>query len=412
MKVILTGITSFRNHGVEALVTTIIEQLRKRLPDPQFLVLDRGAEYDQSRLQASDVRFAVDLTAKPYYSSRLRKVILSLSNTVGALAPDFQSLLKEFQDADLVVATGGDVFASEYGHQSLLGHLAPLRAALALKKPIFFAAHSIGPFKTAQDRNAFMEVAVKATGISVREGRSYEYLIQELKLPKSLVTLTADPAFLLTKPGDAWLGRVRPFFGVPTVRPLVALNPSQAICNWMQTDDGQHLRVWCEVVRLILDELGASVILIPHVQELSPKNDDRVLCTAIMREFSFDPRVQIAGADYTASEFKGIISQCDMVVSERMHACIAGLSSGICTVAIGYSVKAEGILQDLFEPEMVRNGLLVPITSFLDERIALDTTRKAWAMRHQIHDRLKEVLPGIKARSAMTFDLIARAMGA
>lgn len=412
MKTIITGVTSFRNHGVEALVTTILEQLRQRLPSPEFLVLDRVPEYDASRVSSPDVRFALDLTFKPSISSRARAMLLKLSDQVKALAPDYQAVLAEFESADLVVATGGDVFASEYGHRSLQSHLAPLKVALGVGKPIFFAAQSIGPFKTEVDRNAFLEVARSADGISVREGKSFEYLTKELDLPSSLVTLTADPAFLLTKPAPERLAKLRAYHGFSNDRPVVALTPSQAICNWMNSDYARHFDVWCAVVELILNELGAGIILVPHVQELSPKNDDRVLATELVRHFNFDPRIQLAGGDYTANEFKGIISQCDMVVSERMHSCIAGLSSAICTVAVGYSVKAEGILCDLFDPAQVKGGLLLPIKDFLDRDTACEKVRNAWKMRSAVSTRLRKSLPEVQRRAALTFDLIADRMGA
>ncbi len=411
MKTIISGVTSFRNHGVEALVTTIIEQLRIRLPSPEFLVLDRNPEYDASRIIAKDVRFAQDLTPKPQVSTRLRAMVLKLSNQVKALARDYQAALDEFESADLLVTTGGDVFASEYGHRSLLTHLAPLKVAREFGKPFFFAAHSIGPFKNSADREAFLEVARSAAGISLREGRSYDYVTKELGLPTSLVTLTADPAFLLSKPDPSLQTPVRRYFGFGPDRPVIALTPSQAICNWMNSDYDQHFRVWCAVIEMLLKELDAGLVLVPHVQETSPKNDDRVLATELLRHFRFDPRLQLAGADYTAGEYKGIISQCDMVVSERMHSCIAGLSSGICTVAIGYSVKAEGILCDLFDPAQVNGGLLLPIKDFLEVEVACLKVRQAWQMRDAVRSRLKAALPDVQRRAGLTFDLIAQKMG-
>jgi colanic acid/amylovoran biosynthesis protein len=277
-----------------------------------------------------------------------------------------------------------------------------------LGKPVFLAAHSIGPFKDSTDRDAFLRVATKTAGISVRERMSYNYLTEELQLGAKLVTHTADPAFLLHKPPSERLEHFRTHYQFKSGRPLIALTPSQAICNWMNSDYNRHFRVWCAVVAGLLRELDPQIILIPHVQEISPKNDDRVLATEILRHFNFDPRLQLAGGDYSASEFKGLISLCDLVVSERMHACIAGLSSEVCTVAIGYSVKAEGILCDLFDPSQVKDGLLLSLQDFLDETRACERVLRAWNMREAVQQRLRQSLSGVKRRAGLTYDLIGQ----
>jgi colanic acid/amylovoran biosynthesis protein len=406
-KIVFTGITSFRNHGVEALVVSAIAQLRERLPKATFTVLDREPEFDNSRVAAGEIRFTQDYTIRPLYANKLRN---TLTRVVPSLDKYAAAARAEIESATAVIASGGDVFASEYGHRSLLTHLQPLKIARKNSVPFFFAAHSIGPFKNDEDRKAFLDVAKDSAGITVREAKSYEYLTKQLGLPTSLVTLTADAAFLLSKPEPARLAKLRAYHGFTGARPVIALTPSQAICNWMNSNYDLHFKVWCAVVDMLLRELDAGIIFIPHVQETSPKNDDRVLATAIVRHFNFDPRLQIAGGDYSASEFKGIISQCDMVVAERMHACIAGLSSAVCTVAIGYSVKAEGILSDLFDLEQLQNGLLLPIKDFLDEKIACEKVRRAWQIRDAVKTQLQAKLPEVQQRAGKTFDLIAAAL--
>ena len=54
---LLTGITSVRNRGVEALVATIATELRRRRPDVPIAVLGRGSDQDVPRLDALGVRF-------------------------------------------------------------------------------------------------------------------------------------------------------------------------------------------------------------------------------------------------------------------------------------------------------------------------------------------------------------------
>ena len=87
--IVLTGVTSFRNHGVEALVTTTLHELRQQLPRAQFLVLDRMPEFDASRLKSPDVKFKLDETVRPLYSSRLRRTLLQLSDHVEALGREY-----------------------------------------------------------------------------------------------------------------------------------------------------------------------------------------------------------------------------------------------------------------------------------------------------------------------------------
>ena len=367
-------------------------------------------EYDSSRITAPDVKFSYDHTARPLYSSKARRVLVNLSNYVEKVDGNYQKTLRSLRAASAVVASGGDVFCSEYGHISLLSHLRPLDLAAEAGIPFFIHAQSIGPFKNKPDSNAFVKTARRATAITVRERMTYDYLTTGLGLSGDLVTHTADPAFLLARPDESIQARYREFFRLNEGRPTVALSTSQAICNWLNSDYTQHFQAWCEVVRMLLDEMKANIVFIPHVQEISVKNDDRILATELLRHFNHDPRLHLAGADYTASEYKGIISQCDLVVAERMHAAIAGLSSAVCTVPIGYSIKAEGILTDLFAKDLVRDTLLIPLKDFLDPKVSCGRIRQAWAMRKDIKSQLEMRLPEVRRRSALSFEVIANAI--
>lgn len=403
MKIVITGITSFRNRGVEALVTTTLDQFRQRLPGARYLVLDRMPEFDASRMKSEDLTFKLDETVRPLYASRLRRAVLQLSGHVEALGREYQATLRDVQSASAVIASGGDVFGSEYGHPSLLSHLAPLRIARQAGVPFFLHAQSIGPFKHEADARAFVSVARDAAQLTVRERLTYDYVTRELGFPGDRVTLTADPAFLLTPTEAPW----REHFHGNRGHPLVALSTSQAICNWMGADYAAHFRAWCDLIEWLRRELDAHLVFIPHVQELSARNDDRILATELVRQFRFDPHLQIAGGDFSASDFKGIISQCDLVVAERMHAAIAGLSSGVPTVVIGYSVKGEGILTDLLGAETVRRSVLIPLKDFLEGRSAPQRLAQTWADRADLRTRIEARLPDTRRRASLGFDLIA-----
>jgi len=292
----------------------------------------------------------------------------------------------------------------------LLSHLRPLELAKQFGLPYFFHAQSIGPFQTDPDRNAFLKVARGAAAITVRERLSYDYVTKELGLPTSQVTHTAAPAFLLPVPDPDRLLQMRAYYGIGPGRPTVALSTSQAICNWTNSNYEQHFVTWCRVIEWLRRTLDAHVLLIPHVQEISVKNDDRILATELVRQFQFDPHLRLAGGDFSASEFKGLISQCDLVIAERMHAALAGLSSAIPTVAVGYSIKAEGILLDLLDRRTVKESVLISLPEFLEPKPAIARIERAWSSRAALSTQLKQALPDARVRAAKNFDLIAQAL--
>ena len=407
-KIVITGITSFRNHGVEALVVSTIAQLRERIPGAEFTVLDRAPDYDASRMRECDVKFVHDYSIRPLYAGKLRRM---LTTAVPGLDREAQRAIHELRDAACVVASGGDVFCSEYGHRSLLSHLQPLKIARAANVPFVVHAQSIGPFTNEADRSAFVDVARDAAAVTVRETASFRYVTEDLRLPGDRCHLVADPAFLLGQPdreeGDALFAHHRAGEG----RPTVALSTSNAICHWMGSDGDRHLETWLEIVRWLRSELDANVILIPHVQETSARNDDRVLATIIMRRLGYDPGVRLAGGDLSAGDFKAIVSRCDFVVAERMHAAIAGLSTGVPTLVIGYSIKAEGILTDLLGATLMGSSALISIKDFIAPGAGVARVQTAWAARESLAGALQSSLPVARQRSKAAYDAILQCIG-
>ncbi|OCQ98935.1 polysaccharide pyruvyl transferase [Nostoc sp. MBR 210] len=406
MKAVITGITGLRNRGVEAMVITTIEQLRQRQPNLAMSILTETLDYDEVRLQQYNVDLISDGSLRPLH--KLQRWRNNLSQFYKPIAPAYKDMLRLLDGASVAIASGGDIFSSDYGVNFLKRQLQPLEYALDAGVPVVFLAQSIGPFKTQAEAEIWLNVARRSKLVTVREGFSYKYVTKDLGLSLDIVKHTADPAFLLPPAPPEIVANLRKLYNINPDRPLVALGISQGICRYTRTDYEQHIKVWSQVIKMILDEFGAQVILIPHVHDYRPHNDDRILAGQLQRLFNFDPRVQLAGAEHTASEFKGLISTCDLVVSERMHAAIAGLSSGVCTLPIGYSVKAEGIMTDLLGAEMVHQGLLISAQQFLDIDIACNTIRSAWQQRQQVSAHLNSVLPEIKQRTATNFDFIAQ----
>ncbi|MCF4967606.1 polysaccharide pyruvyl transferase family protein, partial [Nostoc sp. CMAA1605] len=321
------------------------------------------------------------------------------------LSLGYQSNLQEIRNASIVIASGGDVFSSDYS--ALDRHLYPLELALDAGVAVVFLAQSIGPFKTQKEADKWLEVARRCQLVSVREELSYKYVTKDLGLDAALVKHTADPAFLLQPPSSEVVAKMLSNYGIEIDRPKIAIAPSQAICRYAVQDYEKHIQVWTEVVKMMVNEFQAQVLIIPHVQEINANNDDRIFATQLLQELQYNSQVHLAGADHSAAEFKGLIAACDMIVAERMHPAIAGLSSGVCTMPVGYSVKAEGIMADLLGSTTLHHELLISIQKFLNVDLACEAVANAWKQRHEVSHHLQQVLPSAKQAAAANFDMIS-----
>ncbi len=380
-------------------MTTTIREMRLRSPDRPIQVLTRRPAFDGPILEP----FGVQVLHHPSGNGgpkRVSRVGRLLRRSAPPPSAEWLPVVEAVSEAALVVASGGDIFSSDYGGP--MRQLRPLRAALDAGVPVVFLAQSIGPFRSAKEAQAWTSVARRSALITVRERISYDYVTQRLGLPAKLVELTADPAFLLPAAASEPPG-ARPKDSVPT-QPLVTVAVSGGISRFGGVDAAGHLESLEGVVRTALDTLGARVLLVAHVQDDAERNDDRIAARAVYERFERDPRITMAG-DLGAAELKGLIAGSDLLIAERMHAAIAGLSSGVCTVTIGYSIKAEGIMRAVLG-ENVAEPLILSVERFIEPGVAERIVSEAWQMRPAVEERLRLRLPGIQRLAGRNFDLI------
>lgn len=409
MRFVITNLGGFHNRGVEAFVLPTIEHIRKRDPHGEIAVLSPVAPYDRLRLSDGEARVVQNDFAVGAGSRRVRRLRRTAAKLLGRRpTSDFNTANRLIQSASAVLAMGGDVFSSDYAN--LGTHLLPLQYACAQHTPVVFLAHSIGPFATPQEAEAWFDVSQRSLLITARESLTYAYLTDELGLPSELVHLTADPAFLLLPAPPPTVRAMLTFYGLADGDPLVALAPSESFASYIGIPRSQHLQVWRQVIDALLRIDGLHLLLIPHVQNRQAGSDDRLIATDLLRAFEFSPRMHLAGADHTASEFKGLIGACRVLVAERMHAAIAGLSSGVCTVVFGYSVKARGILKDLLGSQALEEGLLIPSDDIAAGIDAPALISNAWDSKDAVSDRLAQSLPEIRGRAIRNYDLLMSAL--
>jgi len=393
---------------VEALVVSALEGIRAIDVGAEFLLLTDDPAYDRRVLGSDGIQIVAN--SDGFFTPTRFGTRQWLRAHIGDRARKERAIQHAIRSADLVLVSGGDIFGSEYGLPGLRRQLAILDLALSFGKKVVFLGHSIGPFKTSEELEAWAAVAARASLITLRESLSYEYVRKHLGAASARVEHTADVAFML-KPAEDCQALIKSL-GLPSGRPVVACSISAGIVNFVsgEAKAEQHLASWLTCIAHVVEKLGAAVLLVPHVQE--SWHDDRLIMTRILRGLppAVAEFVRFAGGDLRAGEYKALIGRCDFVIAERMHAAIAGLSSGVPTVVVGYSVKGRGILRDVMGDDSATDELLLGVTEFCQPDRAVAHVNSGWEKRAATRTLLLAAQPRLAAAARKNFTMLLEAI--
>ncbi|MER6086792.1 polysaccharide pyruvyl transferase family protein [Streptomyces bluensis] len=393
--VLITGITSCESRGVEALARTITEQLNSEGGN-RVTVLTQTPALDTEALAPTGARCVAD----PFVVSRSWQQMRP-QESPAELTARSEHLLA---DADLVIATGGDLHTSDYGVST--PYLRALTAAQQRDIPTAMIGQSVGPFDDPADAEAWLMVAARCDLLTVRESVSHRYLVGKLGLPEHRVQLSSDPAFLLPTVTDERTSAVlRPLRLTPEDQ-YICLVPSQGITRYSALEEKQHAAALTRLATALVHTRKMPVVLVPHCHDSRPHNDDRILAARIA-EAAGTPQVMALPGALTASDYKGVLSRAELVISERLHAAIGALSGGVSAIAIGHSHKFNGVLSETYGDTVDVNDIHADVRAFAQDNAVIDRIVRdtdATVLRTTLQQRL----PLITARARSDFAQINR----
>lgn len=399
-RIVITCLNPFENRGVEALGISVVQGLIDQFDDPHITVLTNEPELTRKSLPQDCVHFVADDATGPANSitdleAMYRRAKRALRRDIlGKVRPTE----KVFAEADIVLISGGDTFSSTY--QTAERYLWQLEYPIKLGVPVMFLASSIGIFDTPEEEQRF-SARGKKCHFTVREPITRDYLSATLGIDPARVTMTTDPAFLLKPSGPEILTR----YGLEP-KTYATCVTSRGIAGFKGISNDDHVSAWINAINALLEKVG-KVVLVPHVQTAhSPSENDLFLAQEIAAKME-DPRVVVMDdTSHSSQDFKAVLGGAVFNVAERTHGAIGGMSMGVPTLSIGYSIKAEGILRQLVPDDALFAKCLVPVTDFLPDNSAA-VTMAAWDCKDEMALSLAQTLPGAKERSAQNYQIAA-----
>ena len=379
-KILQTGTYNSCNKGDAAMEIATSLELEQRgysvlisTPEPNIDANTYGKKNIVKASRRQVVHGALNLVRASLYWLTQKRIVLQND-------PELIATL----EADLVVDLSGDMITEDYGVAVALSHFHPLLLARLLNTPYALLAQSIGPF--VKTKWLAKRVIRNAVLVTAREKITNENLA---KIGLKAVPVTADTAFLLDpEPFND------PYQGTGKMRIGISLSE---LARKTHNKTGRDIVDDLVTVFFELSCLHSIEILgIPHVTGPTSDKDDSL----ILNELSDRGLSMTVLGDLSPGALKTAVSSCDVHIGARMHSNIAALSSSTPVIALSYSHKTAGIMQ-----EFDLNDLVLNLGHF-DSHDLKTLLSHAIASKEQISQTISQRLEATIQRSYSNFDLI------
>lgn len=363
------------NHGCEALVRTTTSIVRKNL-DSEVVLWSFG--------KSEDIKYGIDKVADRVLATEemnhknlffifayIRQMFLKKDGAMNDL------FLKKLFKNSVALSIGGDNYC--YPWSAKQGSELDRKIRKWCKKNVLWGC-------SIDEKSLTDEVKEDLKGfdlITVRESLSYE-LIKKIN-PNTIKV--SDPAFLLEKKE---LPLPKGFIENNTV----GINISPLI-NDYESGESIAYQNYIQLLEYIIQETDMNICLIPHV--VWEYNNDFIPINALYEKFKSTDRIIKLG-DHSCEELKGYISRCRFFIGARTHATIAAYSTFVPTLVVGYSIKSQGIAQDLFGSY---DNYVISVQDMSSKYDLCKAFLYIMENEKQIRENLKNVIPEYKKNTQL-----------
>lgn len=365
-KILLYGYGGAYNHGAEAILRSSIPVFRSA-GVPIYLVThfpEQDREFGIDRL--ADRLIPADFSFVPQ-----ERAAKGFEEKEKIAAEIYRSALSEIDGETICIGIGGDNYCYPNWHrQSLFHHTAKQRGAVSI-----LWGCSVQPEMMDQ---RMADIFRQHDRIYARESLTAAAL---RGAGAERVFLLPDSAFLLEPeyvPGYDELNHVCAI----NLSPLMLRRSPYLICDFV------------EAARFLIKQ-GNRLLFLPHV--CMPADNDQEALEALAQRLFPEEQACIVWCPkgFNAAQRKYLISRCRMLLCCRTHASIAGYSSGVPTLVVGYSVKSSGIGTDLQMADWV-----IPVEE--RERLS-EKVSGLWSRLDDIRDKLRAACEEVKGRYSDAF---------
>lgn len=354
----IIGATFTGNLGGEAMLSTVIRELRAARPDARFVVFSYYPRSDRARGRQEAVTV---FSATP---ARVCLVLFPCSLLFRALrctgwkwiGKFFPNSVTELARSRVLLDLAGVSFVD--GREKFLPYnVLTILTAMILGTPVVKLAQAMGPFKNSLNRFFASRLLRRCKKIFAR-GPATQSHLQDLGLPGDLVSPATDVTFLHQpgcSPTEENAEHIRDVLGGlerkrRVDQPIIGICPSSLVYQKVRKAGGDYARFLKELAEELIQR-GNAVLLFPHATRAahSPRlrNNDLPVIDAVVRQIEAaghqENLLHVVG-NVNADTIKAMVRLCSVVVVSRFHAVIAALTTRTPVCVLGWGHKYREVM--------------------------------------------------------------------
>ena len=355
----IMGGSVWGNRGAEAMLMTVITEVRKADPEAVFNVYTIYPEKDKTLVQDPKICFlsgeplSVALVHFPFALLAAPFRILKIKITL----PEY---IKKLRESDFLLDIGGITFSDGRAFQ-LLYNVFTIWPAILLGVPVIKLSQAMGPFEQGLNRKLASHFLPKCHKIFTRGSMSDNYTSQLVGLDENReqaadIAFLFEPYYSLSEENEEKVKELVSKIQAwkQAGEKVISIVPSSLVLKRSTKQGSDYPGKLLNLFLSTKDEPVRYVFLPNGTREGSEKlmNNDIIAINVIKEKFKQEldqdtyERIEWVNYDINTRGVRQIIGLTDGLVASRFHAMVAGLSLCVPTMVIGWSHKYRETLAD------------------------------------------------------------------
>ena len=351
---IISGYYGFRNIGDDALLMSILKDLKRFKPDIRLLVLSKKPE-----------KTAVEFNVASMHRDNMLHIY------------------KAMRKSKAFIYGGGNLLQDNTSTRSLFFYLSMVWLAKRLGLKVMFYANGIGPLKKRLNRLLTNKIINKVDVITLREALSFEEL-NHLKISKPQILMTADAALTVIDDYDHINTGIVRRLGLEGIGPMLGIS----LRKYPGHEKIEHEKYESVIARSI-DHMVEKYNAFPVFFPMQHPEDIPILENVAARMKS---KSYIVKDKLNVFETYELISSMHMLIGMRLHALIFSALASVPMVGLVYDPKIQGFLDCIQQPS-------AGDVKDLSYEHLIELAEQVWENNAEISTHLADCMPALKEKA-------------